>query len=80
MSKRKPYAQPCVTRYESEAKYPARTRRIVRSLRQELAAPQFEVEPQYVTVVDSDRRTSKFRTVSANLLGINVRTGWQAIR
>ena len=63
MPKRKPYAQPRVIRYESETEYPARTRRIVRSLRQELASPQFGVEPQYVTVVDSDR---KYVEVSAS--------------
>ena len=80
MSKRKPYARPSFIRYESETEYPGWTRSIVKTLRQELEVAQFEVEPQYVTVVDSDRRTSKFRTVSANLLGINVRTGWQAIR
>src|SRR6266704_701261 len=42
MSKRKPYTPPGVIRYESEAEYPARTRRIVKALRQELVAPQFE--------------------------------------
>ena len=69
MLKRKPYAQPCVTRYESEAEYPARTRRIVRSLRQELAPPQFEVHPQYVTVVDSDRRYVEVSDSFCQLVG-----------
>ena len=69
MSKRKPYAQPCVARYESEAEYPARTMRIVRSHRQELAAPQFEVEPQFVTVVDSDRRYVEVSDSFCQLVG-----------
>jgi hypothetical protein len=60
MPKRKPYAQPCVIRYESEAEYPERTRSIAKTLRQELgAALQFEVEPQYVTVVDSDSKVRR---------------------
>src|SRR5436189_5663047 len=56
MSKRKAYTPPRVIRYESKAEYPERTRSIVKTLRQELGVLQFEVEPQYVTVVDSDRR------------------------
>ena len=56
MSKRKPYARPSFIRYESEAEYPEWARSIVKTLRQELEVPQFEVKPQYVTVVDSDRR------------------------
>ncbi len=69
MPKRKPYAQPRVIRYESETEYPARTRRIVRSLRQELASPQFGVEPQYVTVVDSDRRYVEVSDSFCQLVG-----------
>ncbi|HXM99993.1 MAG TPA: PAS domain-containing protein [Candidatus Dormibacteraeota bacterium] len=53
MSEKKPYTRPSFIRYESEAEYPEWTRSIVKTLRQELGAPQ--VEPQYVTVVDSDR-------------------------
>jgi PAS domain S-box-containing protein len=55
MPKRKPYTPPGVIRYETGEEYPDWTRGIVRSLRQELEAP-FEVEPQYVTVVDRDRK------------------------
>ncbi len=69
MSKRKPYARPSFIRYESEAEYPARTRRIVRSLRQELEAPQFEVKPRYVTVVDSDRRYVEVSDSFCQLVG-----------
>jgi PAS domain S-box-containing protein len=56
MLKRKPYARPSFIRYEFEAEYPEWMRSIVKTLRQELGAPQFGVEPQYVTVVDSDRK------------------------
>jgi PAS domain S-box-containing protein len=69
MSKRKPYAQPCVIRYESETEYPEWTRSIVKTLRQELEAPQFEVEPQYVTVVDSDRRYVEVSDSFCQLVG-----------
>jgi len=69
MSKGKPYTPPRVTRYESEAEYPARTRLIVRSLRQELAAPQFEVEPHYVTVVDRDRKYVEVSDSFCQLVG-----------
>jgi PAS domain S-box-containing protein len=57
VSKSIPYTAPRVIRYESEAEYPDWTLRIVRSLRQELEAelaPQFEVEPQEIALVDSD--------------------------
>src|SRR6266699_4896898 len=40
------YTPPRVIRCESEAEYSARTRRIVKALRQELGPPQFEGEPQ----------------------------------
>ena len=70
MPKRKPYAQPRVIRYESEAEYPEWTRSIVKTLRQELgAALQFEVEPQYVTVVDSDRRYVEVSDSFCQLVG-----------
>jgi PAS domain S-box-containing protein len=41
----------------------------VRSLRQELAAPQFEVHPQYFTVVDSDRRYIEVSDSFCQLVG-----------
>ena len=58
MPKRKPYTPPRVIRYESEAAYPARTRRIA-----------IEVEPQYVTVVDSDRRYVEVSDSFCQLVG-----------
>ena len=69
MSKRKPYAPPSVLSYESETEYPGWTRRIVKTLRQELEALQFEVEPQYVTVVDSDRKYVEVSDSFCQLLG-----------
>ncbi len=56
MSNRRPYTAPRLVRYESEADCPDRIRDIVRSLRLRFEAPQFEVEPQYFVVVDSDRK------------------------
>jgi PAS domain S-box-containing protein len=59
MSKRKPYIPPRLVRHESQAGYTDWTWGIVRSLRQELKAelsPQVEAEPQYIVVVDSDRK------------------------
>jgi len=41
----------------------------VRSLRQELAAPQFEVEPHYVTVVDRDRKYVEVSDSFCQLVG-----------
>jgi PAS domain S-box-containing protein len=65
MPRRKPYNQPRVTRYESEEEYPG----IVRSLRQELEALQFEVKPQYVTVVDGDRKYVEVSDSFCQLVG-----------
>ena len=66
---RKPYTPPRVTRYESETEYPEWARSIVKTLRQELEAPQFEVEPQYVTVVDGDRRYVEVSDSFCQLVG-----------
>ena len=68
MSKRK-YARPSFIRYESEAEYPEWARSIVKTLRQELEATQFEVKPQYVTVVDSDRRYVEVSDSFCQLVG-----------
>jgi PAS domain S-box-containing protein len=67
--KRKPYTPPSYIRYESEEEYPDWTRGIVRSLRQELGTLQFEVEPQYVTVVDSDRKYVEVSDSFCQLVG-----------
>ena len=69
MSKRKRYARPSFIRHESETEYPERTRSIVKTLRQELKDPQFEVKPQYVTVVDSDRRYVEVSDSFCQLVG-----------
>jgi PAS domain-containing protein len=69
MSKGKTYTPPRIIRYESEAEHPTRTRLIVQSLRQELAAPQFDVEPEYVTLADSDRKYVEVSDSFCQLLG-----------
>jgi len=69
MSKRKPYARPSFIHYESGAEYPERTRSIVKTLRHELEAAKFEVKPQYVTVVDSDRRYVEVSDSFCQLVG-----------
>src|SRR5260370_17166155 len=56
MPKRKPYAPPCVIRHESETEYPEWTRSIVKTLRQQLEAPQFETAPHNVTSVDTTQK------------------------
>jgi PAS domain S-box-containing protein len=59
MSEKKPYVPPRVNRYTCEAEYPEWTKSIVKSLREESegsSPPQFEVKPEYITVVDSDRK------------------------
>jgi len=69
MQKTKPYTPPRVIRYESESEYPDWTRGIVRSLRQKLEALQFEVKPQYITVVDSDRKYVEVSDSFCQLVG-----------
>ena len=69
MSKKKPYTPPHFIRYESDAAYPARTMRMIEALRQEMQAAQFEVKPQYVTVVDSDRRYVEVSDSFCQLVG-----------
>ena len=69
MLDRRLYIPPRIIRYESEAEYPDWTKGVVLSLRQQLEAPQFEVEPQYVTVVDSDRRYVEVSDSFCQLVG-----------
>jgi len=69
MSKRIRYTSPRLVRYESEADYPDWTRKTVQSLRQQFAAPQLEVEPQYLVVVDSDRKYVEVSDSFCQLLG-----------
>ena len=68
MPKRKPYTAPRAIRYETKEEYPEWTRSIVKTLRQELEAP-FEVEPQYVTVVDRDRKYVEVSDSFCQLVG-----------
>jgi PAS domain S-box-containing protein len=59
MQQDKPYDPPRFTRYDSEAEAPDWTRSAVQSIREELevrSSPLSGVDPEYVTVVDSDRK------------------------
>lgn len=69
MPKRKPYTPPRTIRYESEAEYPDWAKGVVLSLRQQSTASQFGVEPQYVAVVNSDRRYVEVSDGFCQLLG-----------
>jgi len=72
MSKPKPYIPPHVNRHESQADCPDRTRDAVKSMRQELessASPRCEVKPEFITVVDSDRKFVQVSESFCRLLG-----------
>jgi PAS domain S-box-containing protein len=72
MSRRKPYTPPRVNRYQCEPDYPDWTKSIVKSLRQELKlslSSQCEVKPEYVTVVDSDRKYVEVSNSFCQLVG-----------
>jgi PAS domain S-box-containing protein len=69
---RKSYRPPRVIRHESEAEYPACTRSIVESLRQELKmrpSSNCKLETDYVTVVDSDRKYVEVSDSFCELVG-----------
>jgi PAS domain S-box-containing protein len=72
MSNGKPYKPPRFIRYESKADYPDWVRDSVESMREELGAnsfSSFEVKPEFVTVVDSDRRFVQVSDSFCQLLG-----------
>src|SRR5467141_5316214 len=72
MPKRKPYIVPRVIQYESEAAYPDRMKAIAKSLREESQrklSPQFKVEPQYIVVVDTDRKYVEVSDNFCQLIG-----------
>jgi hypothetical protein len=54
----KPYEPPRFTRHDSKTKYPDWTKNAVQSIREELvkSSPLSGEAPEYVTVVDSDRK------------------------
>ncbi len=68
----KRYKPPRFVRYESEADYPGWARDAVKSMRQEMAAnssDSCEVKPEFVTVVDSERRFVQVSDSFCQLLG-----------
>src|SRR5271156_1400461 len=72
MSQKRAYAPPRVYRHDTEADYPAWTKEIVKSLRQEAAlkAPQeLKLGPSYTTVVDADRRYVQVSDAFCQLVG-----------
>ena len=70
MSKEKPYIPPRFIHYQSEADCPANVRDIVRSIRQELDITfRCEVKPEFITVVDSDRKFVQVSKSFCLLLG-----------
>jgi PAS domain S-box-containing protein len=70
MSKGKPYIPPHFDRHKSEANYPDRVRDAVKSIRQELnITPQCEVKPEFITVVNSDRKFVEVSESFCRLLG-----------
>jgi PAS domain S-box-containing protein len=72
MSNGKPYKPPRFIRYESEADYPEWAREAVKLMREEFSANSSslcEVKPEFVTVVDSDRRFVQVSDSFCHLLG-----------
>jgi|HubBroStandDraft_1064217.scaffolds.fasta_scaffold01108_15 PAS domain S-box-containing protein len=72
MSNGKPYKPPRFLRYESEADYPDLVRDAVKSIREEFGANPLAscaVKPEFVTIVDSDRRFVQVSDSFCQLLG-----------
>lgn len=70
MPKAKPYVPPHVIRYRSEADCPDSVRDAVKSIRQGLdITPRYEVKPEFITVVDSDRNFVEVSESFCLLLG-----------
>jgi PAS domain S-box-containing protein len=70
MSEEKPYIPPHFDRYESEADDPDRVRDSVESMRQKLKiTPQCEVKPEFITIVNSDRKFVEVSESFCRLLG-----------
>jgi PAS domain S-box-containing protein len=70
MSEGKPYIPPDFDRYESEADHPDRVRDFVESMRQKLnITPQSKVKPEFITIVNSDRKFVEVSESFCRLLG-----------
>lgn len=72
MSMGKAYIPPRVNRYQSEADCPDWVRDAVKSIRQELdsdSSPAFVVKPEFVTLVDTDRKFVEVSDSFCQLLG-----------
>ena len=70
MSGGKPYIPPDSDRYDSEADYPDRVRDSVESMRQKLnITPPSKVKPEFITLVNSDRKFVEVSESFYRLLG-----------
>jgi PAS domain-containing protein len=72
MSQKLLYTPPHVNRHDTEADYPAWTRDIVKTLRQEAALKvprELSLRPNYTTVVDADRRYVQVSDAFCQLVG-----------
>jgi PAS domain S-box-containing protein len=70
MSGGKPYIPPDFDRYESEPDHPDRVRDFVESMRQKLnITPQSKVKPEFITIVNSDRKFVEVSESFCRLLG-----------
>jgi PAS domain S-box-containing protein len=70
MSEGKPYIPPDFDRYESEPDHPDRVRDFVESMRQKLnITPQSKVKPEFITIVNSDRKFVEVSESFCRLLG-----------
>src|SRR5580693_5015757 len=70
MSEGKPYIPPDFDRYESEADHPDGVRDFVESMRQKLnITPQSKVKPEFITIVNSDRKFVEVSESFCRLLG-----------
>lgn len=72
MSNARPYIPPHLIRYKSDADCPDWARDAIKSMRQESqsrTSPRLQVKPEFITVVDSDRKFVQVSESFCQLLG-----------